>query len=164
MEGIRKYLIIGGIILFTVAILFYFLFLREPEKENNANVHEKGKTEEVAIVEEDSKQKDQQIQSEPIKVGRFGWRPIAKTVPKPGYIWEWAVEITNQTPVTLTVQITYELEDQDGISVGRGIGGENIPPNESRIIVGQSSSPEQIENARRQRVRIMASPSAKGEE
>lgn len=139
----------------VIVILVLFLVIRKETPHPKAKQKEKKPPTEEIITE---KEKKSEIKAEPIKVGRFGWKPVAKTSPVPGYIWEWAVEITNQTPLTLAVQITYELLDENNLVVGKAIGGENLEPKEGKIIIGRASTGPELENARKQRIKIKSSP------
>lgn len=155
MKQIKRYLPFITIAVFILLAIYIFSKSNKVEQEGKTT-----KTQEVHIKEEtvETPSGIEKRETEPVVIKNFGWRPVAKTMPKPGYIWEWAVEIENQSPVTVTVQISYELKDQEDQIVGKGLGGDNIPPKESRIIVGKSSAPESIERARKQIVRIMTSP------
>lgn len=165
MNNIRRYLPAGAIILVAAIVLIALVKNFSPEEQRNLELNE-GTTDSSQEIQNRESEKDLhgRITSEPIRVAKFGWKPIAKTIPVAGYIWEWAVEVTNLTPVTITVQITYELKDENQVVVAKGIGGDNLLPYETKIIIGRASSDESIERARKQSVKVMSSPSSGKEE
>lgn len=162
MNRTRKYLLV--LLVSLTLLITIYLISRTSEDGERKKEEITGTHSETETRTETKSRTEEKLKSAPILVKNFGWKPIARIIPKPGYVWEWAVEIENQTPVTLVVQITYELEDENEQVVGMGLGGDNIPPKESRIILGKASAPENIEKARRQKVKVMASPLVKGTE
>ncbi len=107
---------------------------------------------------------DEKVPSRPVELIKHGWRPIARTLPQAGYIWEWAVELENKTPIAVKVFIKYNLLDGEGKTVAEAYGGDEFQPYEKKIIVGKSASSELIERAEKIKVRIDVSPQRQTED
>lgn len=159
----RKYMLIAFVVLLIIAVVYYAITWEPEKEESKEDVAPTSIPEVTQNIIDESEIHD--VEKElPIMITKSGWRPISKTMPTEGYIWEWAVEVTNLTPVTVTVQITYHLEDDAGIVLAKSVGGGNLLPYEKKTVIGRAVSPKIIENTKKQKVWLSVTPTRGNED
>ncbi len=164
----RKIITVGGILLLLCIIAFATVLTiqnlktrkLEPKKlENSLKISNSNKIEEKL----EGEAQEKITNTAPVEVKRYGWKPIYKTVPTPGYIWEWAVELENKTPLALNIYIKYNLINEEGLIVGEGKGGKLLEGKRVQTIIGQAVAPEEITQTRKVKIEISVSPSRANE-
>lgn len=162
MKERRKILIgigISGVILVLLGILI------------TTTTRKKGKIPEVVRQEEGAgarekveERKEPDVQREgktalPVEVVEFGWRPVSRTIPVSGFIWEWATELENKTPLNIKVAIKFQLLDENDTILAKALGGDDLGPGERKIIIGRAAADDRIMNTRKMKVELEVSPS-----
>jgi hypothetical protein len=163
----RKRKILFAIFVFGVIAvggMYLLIFLFQREKETKITEEEEEITEEIhKSLAEERKEKEQEGVTSPVEIIKHGWRILYRTVPKEGFMWEWAVEIENKTEIPLRVLIKYNLFDENGIITAEGIGGDELGAKERKIIIGRAVSEKGILNSKSSNVSVSVSPSRKVE-
>ena len=164
----RKKIFTLGVVVIIISVFFtlFWIFRNGEEKKVDVEAPEVNVKQEEPVPTEKKKEEaevipQKKIDDIPVKIIEFGWRPISRTLPNPGFIWEWAVELENKTPLHLKLIIKFELLDENGNLVGESIGGDDLAPGERKIIIGKASSSYRIIMARKVRVSVKVSPSNK---
>ncbi len=166
MEKRKKILTLGAVVItISVSLTIFWIFRNGKEKKVDVETPEIKVKQVKPVPTEKKKKENEAIQrkkekiSIPLEIIEFGWRPVSRTLPNPGFIWEWAVELENKTPLHLKLIIKFELLDENGNLVGESIGGEDLAPEERKIVIGKASSSDRIMMTRKMRVSVKASPS-----
>jgi len=151
---------ISGVILVLLGILITTI-TRKKEKIPEVVRQEEGAEPGREKFEEE---KEPNIQREektalPVEVVEFGWRPVSRTIPVSGFIWEWATELENKTPLTIKVAIKFQLLDENDAILAKALGGDDLGPGERKIIIGRAAADDRIMNTRKMKVELEVSPS-----
>ena len=163
----RKKIFSAGALVVLLLVFFtviWFLIKGEEKKEEVGVPEVEEKDTQVRAPQKkekkgEIKQNRRKISGTPLEIIEFGWRPVSRTLPNPGFIWEWAVELENKTNLHLKLIIKFELLDENGNLVGEAVGGEDLAPEERKIVIGRASSSDRIIGAKKVKVSIKVSPS-----
>jgi hypothetical protein len=162
MERKRLILIVSVLVLITIGGYIIFSLISK-EKEEKTRSEEEKITEEIhkGLTEGLAENEQEKSLTSPVEIIKHGWRILYRTVPKEGYMWEWAVELENKTEIPTRVLIKYNLFDENGNMVAEGIGGDELAEKERKIIIGRAVSEKPILNAKSSKISVNISPSRK---